>query len=408
MQQLNQHTILKWQNYLLYAIGFFIPVWPRFNSILIAVFTLLGIYSFAKGWVRAKLNEVSVVLIAIYVLEIIGMLYSENIDRGLFDLQVKLSLIVLPLGSLGFKFENQKSYENALKAYLTGVLLASVFCLLQSTYKVVFLGAGYWHFLTSRFSVIVHQSYFAMYLIFALLIHAKLEWPIMKKSDKKRSFINLSIFLFLSICVVLTGSKTGFVMWFLIVLGMMVALIRTLKAKWIPVLSAVVVLSLIGAIYQNAPLLQERIGNMVKVAKSDSVSPESTESTAVRSLVYSAAWEVVTEQGWFGQGTGDFQDKLDEVYKARGYSHAAELHLNAHNLFLQSWITIGIPGLLLISGLFILMFYMAIKNRAYIYLGFTLLFLLISLTESALNVQAGVIFFVYFLVIFSKKIQHAS
>ena len=94
---------------------------------------------------------------------------------------------------------------------------------------------------------------------------------------------------------------------------------------------------------------------MLEVAQKDEVNPESTESTAVRYLVYSSTFEVLRSQDWFGQGTGDFQDVLDDIYNEKGYTSAAEEHLNAHNLFLQSWISLGIPGLIIVLGIFLVM-----------------------------------------------------
>jgi O-antigen ligase len=404
---MEQQKILDYQNYMAYAIAFFIPVFPVLNNLFIACFLILGLISLAKGYAQFRLTSVSVIMLSLYALHLVGLLYTSNMERGLFDIEVKLSLMIFPIAFLGYTGTTQENYRAILRMFLIGTFTAAAFCLLQSSYKVLILDYGYWHFLTSRFSVIVHQSYFAMYLIFALLIHAYLEWPLMRKNQRLRTFGNIGIFLFLSIAVVLTGSKIGFIMWFFIMLGLMIALVKTLRLKWLPIILMVIISSIIGVIFQNAPMLQERVVNMVKVAKSDEVDHDSKESTAVRSLVYSSAWEIVSTQDWFGQGTGDFQDRLDEVYNERQYTMAAEQHLNAHNLFFQTWIALGIPGLTMVIGLFSLMFYQSIKHREYIYLGFTLLFLLISLTESALNMRAGVIFFAFFTTLFAKKTSNA-
>ena len=106
-----------------------------------------------------------------------------------------------------------------------------------------------------------------------------------------------------------------------------------------------------------------------------------------------------------GMGTGDFQDELDKIYEERGYKFAHARHLNTHNQFLQSWIALGIPGVTLILGIFIVMFQQALKNRDWLYVGFTTIFLVISLTESSLYMQAGVVYFSFFAVLFARKSQ---
>lgn len=403
MAKLDQHSVLNFQSYLLYAIGFFIPLWTQVNNGFIILFALLGIFSFVKGYASFKPNAILLVTLGFYALHIIGLSYSENVPRGLFDLEVKLSFVVFPIAFYGIRSIADNIYRNTLRAFLYGTLLAAIICLSQSAYKVLILDQGYWHFLTSRFSVIVHQSYFAMYLIFAIMVHAYLEWPIVKRKQPLKNAINAFVFVFLSVSVVLTGSKIGFIMWISITVGLMIALLRTIKPRWIPLTAMLAVFTIIGVIFSQAPMLQQRVLNLVEVAQSDSVDPSAKESTAVRSLVYSSAWEIVTTQDWYGQGTGDFQIKLDEVYNQRKYTKAAEQHLNAHNLFLQTWIALGIPGLLMISALFFLMFYRSIQAGDYIFLSFSLLFLLISLTESALNMRAGVLFFAFFLMLFSRR-----
>ncbi len=175
--------------------------------------------------------------------------------------------------------------------------------------------------------------------------------------------------------------------------------------KWIPILGLMVLTSLVGVIFREAPLLQSRIVNVLQITQNEEVNPLATESTEVRYLVYSSAWDIINSQPWYGMGTGDFQDELDKIYEERGYKFAHARHLNTHNQFLQSWIALGIPGITLILGIFIVMFQQALKNRDWLYVGFTTIFLVISLTESSLYMQAGVVYFSFFAVLFARKSQ---
>lgn len=249
----------------------------------------------------------------------------------------------------------------------------------------------------------LHPSYLALYLIFSMLILAYLEWPLVKRSQPWRTVLNIALMIFLSVCVMLCGSKIGFIMWVVIALMLTILLVREARRKWMPIIGLVLVCSILGGVFQAAPALNMRILNVLRVAQESKVSPEAAESTAVRLLVYVSSWEIVSEQPWYGQGTGDFQDKLDAVYTEKGYIKAKERHFNAHNLFLQSWVSLGIPGLIMIIGIFIVMFQQAFKSREWIYIGFTTLFFLISMTESSLNVQAGVVFFAFFTVLFARR-----
>lgn len=403
MKWLERHRIFLYQNYLVYAIAFFIPCYPRLVPSLIVAFGILSIYAIFKGFSRVQMNEISVLMLILFGFHLTGILYTENMDRGMFNLEVKLSFLAFPIAFTGFKFLNRTNYENTLKAFLIGTILAGVICLAQSAYSVLILDKSYYYFLTSRFSVIVHPSYFSMYLIFAILILTELEWPLFKNENKTRNVLNGVSLLFLTVCVVLSGSKIGMISWLAIIVWITWRLIREFENKWIPIVGLIVISSIIGIVFQSAPLLQKRIMNVLKVAQGENVAPDASESTAVRTLVYTSAWEVIANQPWYGQGTGDFQDALDAEYKSKGYEAASIRHLNAHNQFLQTWITLGIPGFTTLCGIFILLFQRASRQQNKLFIGFALLFLLISLTESSLHMQAGVVFFAFFAIIFARR-----
>ncbi|GAB4375339.1 MAG: hypothetical protein Kow0075_01670 [Salibacteraceae bacterium] len=401
---LDRHRIYLYQNYLLYGIAFFMPLFPRIVPLLILAFGALSVYAILRGFSRAQLSEISVLLIGYYLLHVAGMVWTENIERGLFELEVKLSLLAFPLAFVGFKFVNTTNYTNVLRMFLFGTLAACVICIAQSAYQYFFMHERYFVFFTSGFSFILHPSYMAMYVLFSMAVLCYLEWPVIHRHRPAKSLVNVFLLLFLSVCVVLTASKIGFIMLVLTGITVMVLLLRDYPVKWVPIAMFIVVASVIGWLFQSSPILRERIMLVVQIAKGDKeVRPDSRESTAARALIYETAWEAVTTQPWYGRGTGDHQEALDQLYLQKGYSQPLKRRYNAHNLLLQSWLTLGIPGLVLILGIFILMFIQSISTREWIYIAFTSLFFLISLTESSLNVQAGVTFFSFFAVLFSRR-----
>lgn len=392
------------QHYVLYAIAFFIPLFPRAVPPLIIAFGILSIYNILMGYRRAHMKEVSILLLAFFCLQLIGMAYTENLSRGWFSIQVQLSLFAFPISFIGFGMLNKYAYRMVLKAFLIGSIIAAIYCAMQSAYKVLILDYKYYHFLGHRFSVIVHANYFALYLVFAQLILTYLRWPMIEMKNLGRSILNVSTFLLLSVSILLSGSKIGVIMWSLALIGTTVGMLGTIKNKLIPVTFLMFMFGLMAVFISVNPFLQKRIMSVIHIAQGDTeVEPSAHESTAVRSLVYNSALELATSQPWYGQGTGDFQDALDAVYEEKSYVKAKERHYNAHNQFLQAWISVGIPGLMLIIGIFTVVFHRAVTSREWLFLGFAVLALLISLTESIFNVQAGVVFFSFFAVLFSRR-----
>ena len=402
MKLLDRHRVFLYQNYLLYAIAFFIPLIPRLVPLFIILLGGLSVFAIFKKYSRVHLGEVSTLMILLFALHLLGLTFSENIERGWFDIEVKLSLIAFPLAFVGFRFVRETNFQRLISMFVYGTIAASIYCLLSSSYQVFVYDQAYYHFMTSRFSIIVHPSYFALYLIFSILAVAKMDL-IGFQGQRKSAIAKALVLIFLSIILVLTGSKTGFIMWLLVAILITVNYARTSKYKLIPILLFVTVFSVIGIIFQSAPLLQSRIVNVLNVAQSDKLKPDAIESTAVRALIYSSALEIISHQDWYGNGTGDFQDVLDAEYNKKNYVQAADKHLNAHNLFLQTWIALGIPGFAMVLGIFILMFVNAFRSKEVLFQGFTLFFLIISLTESTFYVQAGVVFFSFFAVLFERK-----
>jgi len=407
MVLLDRHRLFLFQNYLLYAIAFFIPLIPRIVPVFIILLGGLSVFAIFKRYSRVQMGEISALMILFFVLHLTGLIYSDNLDRGWFDIEVKLSLLAFPLAFVGFRYVRETNYKRVILMFIYGTTIASIYCLLSSSYNYFILNLPYYHFITTRFSVIVHPSYFALYLNLSILALSRISIRFSKQKGESQ-LVKFLIIILLSITLVLAGSKTGFIMWVFVAMYMTVHFTRTMSNKLIPILTFVSILSLIGVIFQNAPLLRSRIIHVLRVAQSDSLNPDAKESTAVRALIYTSAFEVVTHQDWYGNGTGDFQDVLDAEYNKKKYVQAADKHLNAHNLFLQTWIALGIPGFAMLLGIFILMFISAFKSGEVLYQGFTLFFLIISLTESTFYVQAGVVFFSFFAVLFERRARTIS
>ena len=96
MQSLLQHIKLphfrhKW---LITLLAFSIPVYQNILPILI-VLILLNWFSLEnrKG---GKGNLTFVCLVVFFLIHVIGLLWSVNLDFGMFDVQVKLSFLLLP------------------------------------------------------------------------------------------------------------------------------------------------------------------------------------------------------------------------------------------------------------------------------------------------------------------------
>ena len=146
---------------------------------------------------------------------------------------------------------------------------------------------------------------------------------------------------------------------------------------------------------------------MFENTKTEITDKSTTGSTQIRKIAWEAAITKIKEKPLIGHGSGDVKDQLMSYYKENGYTGAYEKKMNAHNQFLQTTIGIGIVGLTSLLSLFGLLIYYARKNNDIVLGFFTLIFVLASLTESVFEVQAGVVFFNFMVMILLMRKRSA-
>lgn len=81
---------------------------------------------FRAKWQKLKTNKIFLVLVSLLVLHILGMLYTENINRGLEDIKTKLPLVVLPLILFSTKPINDKEFKLLFYFIFLSVLASSI------------------------------------------------------------------------------------------------------------------------------------------------------------------------------------------------------------------------------------------------------------------------------------------
>mgnify|MGYP000601294100 CR=1 FL=1 len=119
-------------------------------------------------------------------------------------------------------------------------------------------------------------------------------------------------------------------------------------------------------------------------------------TTGARLAIWGSGLELVKEKPIVGFGTGDVRRELIRVYERNNYTHLVEFKLNAHDQYLQIFISSGIIGLILMM---MYLLYPATKSRFRtnsVYIGFLILVLINLLPESMLETQAGVVYYAFF------------
>lgn len=373
--------------YFIIICAFIIPLHKIITPWFIGIWAFTAIFTYNwKKLINAFIrNKTAWIFPLIYILSLVALIYTDNIEHGLFKLEVKLSYIIFPIIMLpAIEFNIQKRFEVML-SFVTGNLIAVIICIIFSISNYSELGISSFYYY--NLSLFHHTSYAAMYLAFAVSILymcylRQKVFPIAKWSFFPVFFLFLIFIYFLS-------SKSGLlsmVALIILFLGMSVKQ----SFSWANlVFSLIIIGATIFLVLQN-----DRFMSTTKVVSTE-INPTTTESTSSRILVWNTSLELIKENVLFGTSPGDADDALIKSYHEKGYIGAEEKRLNTHNQYLQTLLSLGLPGILLLIAAFLIPLLIHGKSNLIliIFLGITSFNFLF---ESALETQSGVIFFMFF------------
>jgi O-antigen ligase len=116
------------------------------------------------------------------------------------------------------------------------------------------------------------------------------------------------------------------------------------------------------------------------------------------------AWSIITENFWFGTGTGGYYQAYQEKYDQNKFFNSAQYRQRSHNMFLSYWIDYGIIGLIYICFAMFSPIVRERKTKSFLLMVFILIVLLSFMNEDSLNNHDAITFFSFFypMYLFSK------
>lgn len=385
----NKIKIYSIKNFLLQCIAFTMPL----NKNLVPVLIVLTIiFWFVEGnfleKIQALKSKFFLLAIALYVWHLIGMLYTTNLKAGGFDLEQKLSLIILPLLFFSDTHVNNFQSLKILRSFVLGCVLAGLICLANAAFKYYISGNIEGMFYT-QFSPIMHTSYFAMYLCFAIIL------ILFNDGIMQNQSIKLATVLFLTLPIFLSSSKSGLFSLGIIILAKLIYDIL-IKKSYLRVLvfsSLLIVTAL--SIYIFFPKAFERVRELNQVI---TTSKSEFNTSTSRIAIWKISASIISNNYILGLGTGDVKDALNSAYEKQTIAELAEKKLNAHNQYLQTFMALGLPGILILLCLLGVIGYFTWSNMMLDGMLLTCIIAFNLLFESMLETQAGVVFIAFFLM----------
>jgi len=375
---------------LLQCLVFCLPIYQNILAPLIVLFAITSIMDVIFYKRQFLLSKARIGLIGFYLVLACGLLLTNNIKAGTFDLEVKLSLIIFPL-LFSFVRVDRDEVKLIFKTLIVGIFVFFIKGCFLAFLKYLEEPSFYFFFYT-RLTNGVHPSYMSMYIVTSMA--AILYYFNQSLYLFKNKRITLLVLLALFLINVMVLSKIGVVTSLLLIIFNVVYWVKQNKKykTGFAIILSILLFMIIS--YREIEFFRYRVDEFTSVFKSGS----STNSSGIRLHIWKHATSLVHEKPILGHGTGDVKDVLIDKYREHNLTSALEHRYNAHNQFFQILISNGLIGL----SLFLLSAYFGAKSSR-LFLSFIIITFFYMSVESVLENQAGTIFFGLFFSLLSQK-----
>jgi len=402
MSLFKQHTTYKIYYFLFLALVIALPIHGKLVPPIISLIGLNWIleFNFKQKYGRIIGSRRSKYLFSFgffYVLYVLGTFYSSQMDSqegALFNLEVKLSLLVFPIffttidfGLIKQKFKNKLQYAFIIGCFISLILIFNnaVYSYFQTNSTDVFY--------YTNLAFVHHPSYLALYFTFAIAILLNWIFQYTGGNTFKRNLAFILILIF-QLFIVLLSSKAGILA--LVMTYMLVILYYLVyKGHRTNILISGTLLIAFLLTLSLFPQSYSRFYNAESALEKEP-DTDSEESSVARILIWQTSLELIKNNPLFGVGTGDVETELMKLYEEKSIKLAMDETLNAHNQYLQTFIALGIIGFVVLIASFVLPAVYAFRKKHLLYLLFLAIFAFNLLVESMFERQAGVVFYALF------------
>ncbi len=411
------------------GIAFAVPlpfIWATLGIWLLAIGWLIS-GRYAATWRSYWRSPVLLLWLVYFLMHAVGYFFCIDKEESLFDTVGKLSFVLLPfLIGAGMKL-NLRGLAAVLVSFAASLAVVSVFCVLQAWHywqDDIDINHFFYHELTRGLDA--NAVYMAWYVLGALA--ALLLFPWREAGYRRALWWRWPIVLLLSAFLVLLASRLMILAYLLIVIPAFGARLLRRYRFWILVPLVSIGVSLGGfylLAHSDSPVRKRFTDimhpDMSTVEKDEyaGVEPHWTNLT-LRLFVWRMALENMEanpQLWWHGTGNGDVHAYMNIRIASHGIPNMNEhnperstlFKVNLHNMYLQSLLMFGIGGLLIFIAIMVTPLFRLGRSEAGWFFGaFQVLSILFMLQESALQTQAGVIYYCFFCALFWAGVKRGE
>jgi O-antigen ligase len=352
-----------------------------------------------------------------YVLHLVSYTYSTNKSESAFDLQSKMSFFILPIViGTGARLD-KKQLEKIFFTYVLGITASAIYCmgkaiiLYQQTHK-----AAYFFYHTLVKGLETNAIYIAWFTIFSLFLLLFFGWENFFKG--KRSIWKWLLFSLQMVFFILLSSRLLIALFFVLLVpaGYYIYFRQKKISSLKKIITVVSVAALACGIFFTSNPVKQRYkdveqNNFKQLFEKDYTNKSlQLNNLTIRLFVWRVSLQNIKEQNlWLkGCGNGSVHDLQNRKMKELGLSDFQNEHpisglynMNLHNMYLQTLMMLGIPGLIVfLMIVFSPFFFMKYVPGKIVFILFQVTCAFFMFQEAALQTQAGIVFFTFFSQLF--------
>jgi O-antigen ligase len=343
----------------------------------------------------SKQNIPQISILFLYLLGVFSLLYVENTSEAVKQLTgQRLFMLLLSLAAIvrlcSFVF------SDILKTYVLGCFVFLLYLLAFVAWQF-FVGMPvellvFPHYISGLINdEILPRSYISLNLTLCIIAVIYLH---QNKQIERKFYPFYIVLLALIACVLLfLNSRAAFISVVVLLLFYTVYFARK-SSKMLLVFS--LVLSFCFALFFIIP---NRLTDSLVTVESRGVA----QLNEPRLIVWEDALTVVQNQSLWGNGTNAARDLLRQQFEKKNFQEGINEGFNAHSQYLEYLIEYGPAGLLLLLAVLVYIPKVCRKEQRLFYIPFAMVFAVNFFFESMLVRHAGVVTFVFFVMLLKVK-----
>ncbi len=343
-----------------------------------------------------QLDAVLISFVSFFIFHIIALSWSHNPSDASHTIEVKLSFLIFPFLFTTENYLHLKSKKQLFMTFCFSCLISFLYCLIFSIYHFHTFGIASIFNRMNIADAVMHPGYYSNYFVLAILF-CTFEW-LNNTNGSLKSIYVLFIILF-GIILTLLASKTALIFIFIFAIYIFWRLSNFIKNYLIRISFFAGVCLLFGILFSILPPIKNRIIETYQQSNVEIKQPDFSNSTISRRAAWNLEWQLIKENPMVGYGTGSANSLLLEKFKEKKYISLVKNNMHTHNQFLHTWIDLGLVGILLLLCCLVVCFIQFWKQKEEIGIWFSGLILINILTDDMLEIQAGIVFFIFFLLL---------